>query len=201
MRKLTSTLQGRIITYFANIVFFAGLLLVLVCNPGALRAASSATEYQVKVAYLYHFTQFVEWPATTQAVPRAEFNLCVMGAAPFFKALAPLAKRTHSGHPITIRYLSSAREARSCHLLYIGSALAGSEAAVLELLSDVPVLTVSSQPNFVDSGGVIEFIRVGRNVRFAINRTACIHHGLSCSAKLLEVAIRVVETRPAEVRQ
>jgi len=185
--------------YLEMPVWVFALLLMLASPPQQVFAIQRVTEYQVKAAYLYHFAQFVEWPASAFTEPDTAFNLCVMGVDPFGEAaLTPLAKRSHYGHPIAIRYPTTAREARSCHLLYIASSEAGREAAILETLSDVPVLTISSLPGFVERGGIIGFIRVDNRVRFAINRTASKRQGLSCGAKLLEVAIRVMPTTHRE---
>jgi hypothetical protein len=150
--------------------------------------ALDATEYQVKAAYLYNFTRFIEWPGTDGA-----FRVCVLGSDPFGEALAPLAQRTRDGRAIVLSYPGSAREGRACNLLYIAPSEAAREAAILAALVDAPVLTISSLPGFVERGGTIGFIQDGNHVRFAINRAACKRHGLACSAKLLEAAVRVVD--------
>lgn len=155
--------------------------------------ALDATEYQVKAAYLYNFTRFIDWPATDGA-----FRVCLLGADPFGEALAPLAQRTWNGQAIVLNYPRSARESRACNLLYIASSEAAREAAILAALADAPVLTISSLPGFVERGGGIGFVLDGSHVRFAINRAVCKQHGLTCSAKLLEAAVRVVDDADME---
>jgi hypothetical protein len=168
------------------------LVLCIALAPGAAHALD-ATEYQVKAAYLYNFTRFIEWPGTDGA-----FRVCVLGSDPFGEALAPLAQRTRDGRAIVLSYPSSAREGRACNLLYIAPSEAAREAAILAALAGAPVLTISSLPGFVERGGGIGFVLDGSHVRFAINRAACKRHSLTCSAKLLEAAVRVVDDADKE---
>ena len=182
---------------FVSLLRWLVIVLAAMLISGTARALD-ATEYQVKAAYLYNFTRFIEWPATALATPTAGFNVCVMGTDPFGEALAPLAQRSRDGHPIVLDYPASAHAARACHLLYIAPSEAKRVAAILAALADVPVVTVSSLPGFVERGGAIGFVQEGSHVRFAINRAACKYHGLACSAKLLEAAVLVVDNAPKE---
>lgn len=168
------------------------LLMLLV---PATAHAIDASEDQIKAAYLYQFTQFIQWPATAFATPDAEFHLCVTNANTdsLARALAPLAARHQQDHIIVIKHLDDMEAIQDCHLLYISSTQHSREAAMLESLSGSPVLTVSSLHDFAAEGGTIEFVHVGNHLRFIINRTACSRAGLSCSAKLLEVATRVID--------
>ena len=180
-------------TYTSRVGLLTILLILFPTLVPNIAEAIDADEYQIKAAYLYQFTQFVDWPASSFKSPDANFELCVIGEDTFGVALSQLAQRTHESHPIILRFLNTVDEVRGCHLLYLSTSEAERETALLAKTVKSPVLTVSSLPDFVEQGGIIGFVRSGNHVRFTINRGACEHQGLTCSAKLLEVAVKIVD--------
>ena len=155
--------------------------------------AIDAEEYQIKAAYLYQFTRFVEWPASSFKTPGADFELCVMGVDRFGVALSRLTQRSYNNHNIVLHFLKKADQVRDCQIIYISSSEVNHEAAILAKVVNSPVLTVSSLPGFVERGGIIGFVHTDNHIRFTINRGACEHHDLVCGAKLLEVAVKIVD--------
>jgi hypothetical protein len=59
---------------------------------------------------------------------------------------------------------------------------------VLEVLAGSPVLTVADFESFARRGGMIELIKEGNKIRFAINVDAAKRHGFRISSKLLQLA-------------
>jgi hypothetical protein len=157
-------------------------------------AQASASEYKLKAAYLYHFSQFVEWPESAQT---GAFHVCVLGENPFGDGLLALEKRKNARQQtFEIHYPHSAEQAQHCHILYLGLGQGSALAGMLAQLRDAPVLTVSSLPAFVDRGGMIGFVIESGKVRLEINASAARQAKLKMSAKLMEVARRVLD--PAE---
>ena len=53
-------------------------------TPASARAQSDdRAEYSVKLAFLYNFTKFVEWPAEAFPDRGAPLNICLVGQDPF----------------------------------------------------------------------------------------------------------------------
>ncbi len=174
----------------SNVVFYVVLRICLCAalSPVSVSLAET-TEYQVKAAYLYQLTQFIEWPATTFDTQEPIFRFCVLGDDPTSQQLKPLSKRTHNGLPIILDYPQSINAVRGCHLLYIAASDIHHEANILKKFKDVPMLTVSSQPSFAARGGMIAFVIIDKRVRLVINRIVARDAGIELSAKLLEVAV------------
>lgn len=64
----------------------AVLLLLLMF---ALQAAGQrASEYQLKAAFVYNFTKFIDWPG--ESVRGLTFQICVLGQNPFGSELTHL---------------------------------------------------------------------------------------------------------------
>ena len=168
------------------ILLAAGLL---VGAPASQFSAPSPTEYEVKAAYLYNFARFVEWPPSSPAVQASEFNICVLGHDPFGGVLDnTIAGEKIDGKNVVARRIAKAGEATSCRVLFISSS---ENKQLREILGDVgklSVLTVSDMPQFVQQGGIVQFVLEQERVRFEINLTAAQQASLSLSSELLKVA-------------
>lgn len=174
-----------------------GLLTVVFCLATAITAAAQsarAPEYEVKAAFLYNFAKFVQWPAHTFAGSTTPIRLCVLGSDPFGGALDTIVRgKTVEGRPIVHSHVSSSTEARGCHLLFISGSDSALHRQTLAALGDSPVLTVGESDDFLELGGMINFVLEEDRVRFEINLRAAESHRLKLSSKLLAVA-RVVKS-------
>jgi hypothetical protein len=67
-------------------------------SPIAVSQNEESAEYTVKLAFLYNFTKFVEWPPDTYRDPSAPLVICVVGHDPFRQDLeGELRTRTVGG--------------------------------------------------------------------------------------------------------
>lgn len=162
-----------------------------VASPAVRAQQAKPTEYDVKSAYLYNFSRFVQWPDSS-ADKNDLFRICVLGRDPFGPALdATLAGRTVDGHKTVARRIEKPEEASGCRILFISSSEDGQLKAILSVLNHMGVLTVSDIPQFSDRGGMIEFVPEGARVRFEVNLKAAQDAGLMLSSELLKVAVTV----------
>jgi hypothetical protein len=95
---------------------------VFVYLLAAAAQAQSATEYQVKAAFLFNFARFVEWPV--DALPSADsaLQICVLGQDPFggdFEQV--IVDKTVNGHRIEIAHPDGVPQARACQILFIAA--------------------------------------------------------------------------------
>lgn len=166
------------------------LLAVLLLSVASLVVADEVqtTEYRVKTAFLYNFSRFVTWPQAA-LLDHTEFSFCVIGKDPFGTQLDKLTAKTVHDKSLVVTRLSSLAMIDRCHLLYIGENTEPGD--VLLLLREKPVLTVSDTADFVEQGGIIQFVLVDNKVGFRINVDAANTAGLSISSKLLSLAISV----------
>jgi len=75
-----------------------------------------------------------------------------------------------------------------CRILFVSSAETGLLERMIEAVSKQGVLTVSDMPQFVNRGGMIQFVTDDKRVRFEVNLTAAQRAGLTLSSELLKVA-------------
>jgi hypothetical protein len=183
-------MNHRLITRNRNIVLATGLLASF-CAAHVARA-QNVSEYQVKAAYFYNFTKFVEWPTAAFASPSDPIRLCILNDKSFQTRLSQIAgNRQIAGHPVDVVLLHDGKQARGCHELFIGSSQSQDAMQVIDSLHGESVLTVGETNKFVEQGGIINFVVQGQHVQFQVNQKAATLAGLHMNAQLLSVAKRV----------
>lgn len=164
--------------------FAAALLLA-----GALRAEvpSALSETDLKAAFLFRFTEFVDWPGTAFASPDAPLRIGVAGDGQIEAVLQRLARGERWGsHPLEVMEVRNAAEAARCQLLYVAP---GDETFLTSAgVQNRPILTVGSTDSFSSDGGMIRFVPDHSRLRLRINVGAARAASLSISASLLRLA-------------
>lgn len=147
-------------------------------------AQDVSLEYQVKAAYLFNFTKFVQWPqgAMRAGVP---FTICVARRNPFGKALSTtIDGETVGGIGLEWRLVRNGLNA--CRILFVPRGVRAE--SYLRRLGDAPVLTVGESPDFLERGGIINFVLESGRVRFEISQSAAARVQLGISSRLLQLA-------------
>lgn len=170
--------------------------LMLAGSGSEVAAQGNASgEYQVKAAFLYHFAQFVDWPAAAFKDADSPLVYCTVGEDPFHGALdASLSGKVIGGRPFRVQHLKQAQEAQGCQVLFIGALEKKIVSAALANLKRNAVLTVGESENFAQEGGMIGFFLEDDKVRFEINLSAAEQANLKISARLLALAKTVIGT-------
>jgi hypothetical protein len=167
----------------------AGMILFL---PSTLLWAVRASEFEIKAAYLYNFGRFVEWPAQAPSTKVADFPICVLGQDPFGPALdSTVSGEKIDGKDVTAKRILTPPEAVACRVVFVSSSEVIQIKEILSALGKYSVLTVSDIPDFLENGGMVQFVLADRKVRFKINLAATRQAGLNLSSQLLKVAEEV----------
>lgn len=178
--------------------WFVWLALAAAVALPTLARAQNAKEYQVKAAFLYNFTKFVEWAPERFADRARPIVIGLVGPNPFGNELTKIvAGRKANGRDIVVKQLASAAEAGAVHVVFVGAGEDAAMRSALAALRAAGVLTVSESPHFKAIGGMITFVRESDKVRFEINQHASEQAGLKISAQLLKLATLVHRKSPA----
>lgn len=162
---------------------------VSVCPPAF---AQETIEPDVKAAFIYNFTRFVEWPASALQAPR--INICIVGDPAVGAALdGIIAGEEAYGRPLARLDPATVNDAGRCHILYLGRGAPDGGSRMLAAVRQLPVLTVGDASSFHARGGVIQFALVDGKVRFDISLPAADRSGLVVSSRLIRVARHIVE--------
>lgn len=185
-------------TVWARSLFIA-LLLWLLPVTGFAASSDATLEAQVKAAYLYNFTKFVDWPPQAYYAPNAPLVVGLMGvqadtAATIAEVLQ--SKRAPEGRFIEVRAISPGASAVGVHVLFVAASHAGELPRLTSELADHPVLLVGESTGFAQQGGAINFVVADNVVRFEVNLRRAQRAGLKLSGRLASVATLVRDDEP-----
>ncbi|MBU0728690.1 MAG: YfiR family protein [Proteobacteria bacterium] len=179
-------------------LLIVSLLDVFPMTVYAENSASRAGEYELKAAYLYNFFHFIQWP-TSENQELIAIN--VIGKSPINQSLDKVREhiRKSTNKEVEIRYFDTFDQDIDlvcCKLLFISSSEKANFRAIIRSLKNAPVLTVSDEEGFLEAGGMINFISTDDNkIRWEINRVQLNNANLGISAKLQEIAVRVITSQ------
>ena len=173
-------------------------LVLLLSLAGQARAVESSVtkEHQLKAAFIYNFTKFVEWPAMNFPDTHSPIIIGVVGKGPLCAELERAVKdRKVNGRELVVRIVENPEAAKSVHLLFF---CASEDARLAEFLGKSPggnILTVGESDQFGQRGGAINFLVEGDKIRFDIDMIAAEKAGLKVSAQLQKLARTVRTTK------
>jgi len=177
--------------------------LVLVAAPRVRADSEKSKEYQIKAAFLYNFINFVDWPKEKVEDNDNLITIGIIGKDPFEQAFEPLKNKQTKGKKVLIKRFISFKEStlstdqveaiRKCHLLFICRSEKEQLRKIINIVKDHNVLTVGDMNDFLESGGIINFVIDDQKVRFEINNNAAKQEKLNIRSKLLRLAKKVIE--------
>lgn len=173
------------------------VLLVLILLLAGLRPLSThaaGSEYELKAAFLFYFTKFVEWPATAFADSNSPLILGVIGRDPFGSALDALDGKTVKNRTLKVKRLTSAETLQECHVLFISPSESDRAAEIAKALGSASVLTIGDGlPNLRQQGVMINLLLAENKVKLEINIDTVHRAKISISSQVLQMATVVSE--------
>lgn len=164
------------------------LLIALHCINFGYAALLSADEEALKVAFVYNFAKFSEWPNAVGVTEHESLLICVLGRISFQRHLAVIDGKVIGNQRLIVDYLHDLLEISRCHILLAGELEANARAAALGAAQPFPVLTISDQHDFIVSGGMVEIFESGHQLRFRVNREKIETAGIKLSSHVLKLA-------------
>lgn len=193
---------------------FAVLILVLLAGAIAprLRAGSEPSqEYKVKAAFLYNFIKFVDWPKEEMGDANEPITIGIIGKDPFGNAFEPVKDKKVKERKVVIKRFKSIAELKElgergkdeldkqseamkkCHLLFVCSSEKEYLKDIISAVRERPILTVADTTEFLQAGGIINFVMEEQKVRFEISAAAAERSKLKIRSQLLRLAKKVVK--------
>lgn len=176
------------------IVALLGALIALPAIDFSAAAASAnpaddARGAAVKVAFVYNFAKFAEWPDGRFRSAGDPVVLCTQRDDLDASALLAIAGRPVGTHPVRIEILDPGMPIAACHIFFASRFASDSELQdVIALARRTAILLVSDSPGFAGRGGHIGLVEDRNRLRFQVNLLAVMDAGMRLSSKLLQLA-------------
>lgn len=167
------------------ILALCGLLLAY--SPGI--QAEQQPEYRLKVAFLYNFIAYTEWPDQQNL----NLNFCIYGEDPFGEHLQHLWSKKTNEQEILIRHTHNIEDLSMYQIVFIPRSVMHDLNAILNQLNGKPILTISDSPNASLQDVVINMPLKEGKVTFEANIASAKRNGLKLSSQLLRFASEVYQ--------
>jgi hypothetical protein len=173
----------------ASILGIIAGCLLLIASPKAFSQKEEGAEYPVKLAFLYNFTKFVEWPPDSYSAPSAPLLICIVGHDPFNQILeAELRTKNVAGRPVEVRSLKPNDKLSLCQIVFVPATERQHTDRIVSGLKGSNTLTVGETDGFAVQGGIINLTVEANKVHFEINPLAAERAGLKIRSRLLSIA-------------
>jgi hypothetical protein len=167
--------------------------LFLLAFPFALAQDAPANEYRAKASFLAALPNFIGWPEGAFPSPNAPLFLCVIGDFSFGTSLAEMTQTTsiHGGR-VNIHWAHKDQELRACQILFVSRSQSRRYEKIFKAIEGASVLTVGETPDFLTSGGTIDFPFENDRLQFEVSMSAAEDAHLRISSSRLALARHVI---------
>lgn len=184
----------------ARIVLLAAAAVASCCGLAAPAFAQTtvveASERSVKAAFVFKFTQYIDWPADAVA-DGAPFTIGVLGSGAYVDELLRMTEdRRVSERFIRVRRVDDEDSVDDLQVLFIAGDQRGKLDDLLSPARGRPILTVTESDGALADGSIINFTRMGDRVRFEVSLPAAETNRLKLNSRLLSVAQTIQQAQP-----
>lgn len=170
------------------------LLFALAANISAPLHAQENKESLVKSAFMVNFLKFVEWPGEKAVSKQPKIDICVLGNSEISTASDIFKQASSENQAIALVGESSVKNAANhCHILFISESEEGRLGEITAALKGHPVLTVGDTQAMAEHGVMVTFVIADGKIKLVVNKRAVEEAGLRANAKLLQIAMKVVD--------
>jgi hypothetical protein len=182
-----TTLRQKLQLFTLNL-YKAGLLcFFLFCSFSPRQQKDKASEYNLKAAFIYNFTKYVDWKSGSND---NEFIIGIIGTSPIIDPLTEIVKtETVDNKRISLKQFAKPGDISFCHILFISQNAATSLDAILAKVANKGTLIVSEQDGYAEQGTAFNFVILNNKLKFEANLKALNTAGLTASSQLLKLAI------------
>ena len=169
---------------------FKVLLLYCVVNSYMMIPAFAdiKTEYQVKATYLCAFLKYITFDGNIN-----EYKIGVLGENPFRGKLKAFHGKEYNGKRISIHFFGKDADhaARAnCQILFVAKSEQLNQKDILKRIDKPNTVTVGDNKWFINSGGMLNLVIVGKKVGWEVNQPAIRNKTIKVSSKILLLAIK-----------
>ncbi|HEY4110895.1 YfiR family protein [Puia sp.] len=155
---------------------------------GRAAAQQGETEPNLKAAYIYNFTLYINWEVDGDG---EDFIIGEMGYSNLDSALGTIARNyLVNNRRIVLRHFRRPEDIDYCQVLFIPAGYGFPLRSILGRLGK-GVLTVGERKGYARDGVALNFVVVNEKLKFEANEKAMNKMGLKASSQLLKLAILV----------
>jgi hypothetical protein len=152
-------------------------------------------EYTVKVAFLYNFALYTEWPAEAFRAPEAPLNICVLAKDRSEDPLNGAQPKKIKGREVVARPVDWHDGVAGCHVVFLAASQTRRLGELLQMVGQQPVLTVCDTAAAAERGCAISFVVNDSRVGFDINTASTSKARVVISSRVLALARKLLDDK------
>ena len=165
-----------------------GFPLLLCCLAIVVDAQSVVQEANLKAAFIYNFTKYIDWNNYNNA---NTFIIGVIGPSPVINSLNEIANtNTVSNKKIELKVFDNPDKIEFCNILFISEKTPYPLPSILAKVNK-GMLTISEEPGFARQGTAFNFVIKNDKLKFETNLKALNQADVKAGSQLLKLAIIV----------
>lgn len=142
-----------------------------------------------QAAYIYNFTNYIEWPGEYKT---GAFVIGVLGKDDVTEELKQLAaKKNVKGQTMSVIEYKSVNEVSKCHILFVSKNQSSQIAEAITSLGSSNTLIIADKTNLLTKGAGIAFSFDGSKLFFEISKNNITNRGLKINPALEKLALKV----------
>jgi hypothetical protein len=193
------------------------IIFLSVSAAWAQSESAPSKEHQIKTAFVYNFIKFIDWPKEKMPDNNEPIEIGILGGKDFIKAFDPVKDKKVKNKNVLVKYFDyfnkknapfdkdssqwkeQIEKLKECHvLIFCQCSSDDSEKienvnGIVKSLENTPILTVGHTPDFLENGGIINFLIENDKMKFEINLDAAEKDMLTISSNLSRLAKRVIK--------
>ena len=166
-----------------------GFLLSFALSYSSITVAGTAEEYKIETAFIYQFTNYIDWPELPLAQAAEAFVITVFGETQALSELEDLAKtKKVKTRQIKVYGISEISQLKKSNIIFITSRETSILQKIAEKAKGSHALLISHTPGFAKKGAMINFYNEEGRLRFELNQNSLKDEKLNVSSQLLKLA-------------
>jgi hypothetical protein len=146
-------------------------------------------ELALKVAFVYNFALFTEWPTEVGST----LNLCILGQDLFGRAIDELQGKAVGARSLNVQRKAAGESVKNCQITFISAAAITQLPRVLDDARSHPMLTIADSPGAARHGATLNLTLNRNKISFEANLLAASAAQVKLSSKLLRLATEVIQ--------
>jgi hypothetical protein len=154
----------------------------------SLTAAQEISPLRLKAAFIWNFAKFTDWPGG--AIRAGDpFTMCVVGNAVLADALEVYVRgRVLGNRKVVVTHAKAAEQPPgACQVLFVSGG-AKQVSQILSAIRDSPVLSISDIDGAAEMGAIVQFLYVGSQLNFSVQRDSATRAKLQISSQVLQLS-------------
>ncbi len=172
-------------------ILLLGVCFICFCSTTIFGQEVIDKEYDLKAAYIYHFTKYIAWESEQAS---EEFVIGILGNTPIESLLKEsLQQKKVCNQKVRIQRFSTVQaynQAKvNCQILFVAKCMNNKVLNRFSLKSLENTLVIGEKQDFIENGGLVNFVIERNKLKFELNQMLMTALGFKVNSRLLRLAI------------